>query len=195
MDEKLKPIFEKLGDEVTELYYRWSIYEEVYAGDATQTELLNRNGSNFFYYVQHLMLDNVALALSKLTDPSKQFKNENLSLRQIYDYVKASEEEELTSNIRVKFDEISKACEKFRELRNKRIAHGDLDHAMRNAEKPLPGISRDDVKKALSLLSEYMNMVDLHYNNNQTGYSLTKGPYGAGGRAVVEAIRKSESKV
>ena len=194
MDEKLKPIFEKLGDEVSELHYRWSIYEEVYAGDAAQTELLNRNGSNFFYYVQHLMLDNVALALSKLTDPSKQFKNENLSLKQIYDYVKASEEDELTSNIKEKLDEILKACEKFRELRNKRIAHGDLDHAMRKAEKSLPGISRDDVKKALSLLSEYMNMVDLHYNNSQTGYSLTKGPYGTGGKAVVEAIKKSESK-
>ncbi len=106
MDEKLKPIFEKLGDEVSELHYRWSIYEEVYAGDAAQTELLNRNGSNFFYYVQHLMLDNVALALSKLTDPSKQFKNENLSLKQIYDYVKASEEDELTSNIKEKLDDL-----------------------------------------------------------------------------------------
>jgi len=189
MDEKLKSIFEMLGDEVAELHYRWSIYEEVYAGDAAQTELLNRNGSNFFYYVQHLMLDNVALALSKLTDPSKQYKNENLSLSQIYDYIKNSDEDQLAKILKEKFDELLKACEKFRKLRNKRIAHGDLQHAMRKAGKPLPGISRDDVKKALSLLSEYMNIVELHYNNSQTGYSLTKGPYGAGGEALVKALK------
>ena len=95
MNEEFTKIFEKLTHAVTDLHYRWNIYREVYAEGPEAIDLLNRNGTNFFYYVQHLMLDQVALSFSKLTDPNRQGSNENLSLKQMIVYASDSNEPEL----------------------------------------------------------------------------------------------------
>ncbi|MBY8083189.1 hypothetical protein KW484_18735 [Vibrio fluvialis] len=93
-------------------------------------ELLNKNGAYFFYIAQHLFMDNVALSFSKLTDPNKQGANENLSLKQLTVLANNSGDLKLAHTLKEKFEELLKSCEKFRKLRNKRIAHADLGHAM-----------------------------------------------------------------
>ena len=190
MNENIKAIFEKLKNEVVDLHYRWDMYREIYAGDADQFSLLNQSGSNFFYYVQHLMLDHVALTFSKLTDPNRQGKNDNLSLKQVHVYASDTNETELVEKLKPIYSELEKGCQKFRFLRNKRIAHGDLDHAMETADEALPGISRAYVENALEILRKYMNTIEVHYFNSETGYEHTKGPYGSGGAALIAALKR-----
>ncbi|MEY8241938.1 MAG: hypothetical protein RPS99_00180 [Gammaproteobacteria bacterium] len=191
MDEEFKKVLDRLIDEVVELHYRWDMYKEVFFGGKEQTDLLNKSGSNFFYYTQHLMLDKIALMFSKLTDPNKQGKFENLSLKQVHVYASDRGELEFVAELKGKFGALIEACEKFRSLRNKRIAHGDLEHSLGIAEKPLPGISIKYVEHALQILRKYMDLVELHYSNSQTGYACIKGPYGAGGHALINALSKN----
>lgn len=190
MNEEIELIFEKLKDEVVELHYRWNMYREIYAGDTAQFELLNKSGSNFFYYVQHLMLDHISLSFSKLTDPNRQGGNNNLSLKQVHVYASNSKENRLIEKLKAIYTELEENCKKFRTLRNKRIAHGDLDHAMKNVEEPLPGISRAYVETALEILRRYMNTVEVHYFKSETGYEHTTSPYGTGGEALIAALKK-----
>jgi len=192
MNDNFENIFRKLQDQVLELHYRWDIYREVYTGDAEQFEILNSCGSNFFYYVQHLMLDHTALTFSKLTDPDIQSGNENLSLLQIHRLAIENGDNDLVNELKEKFEILKSKCEKFRLLRNKRIAHLDLGHAMKTTEEALPGISREYVENALKLLRDYLDTVEIHYKNSTTGYDNVRAPYSAGGKALIVALTEAK---
>lgn len=193
MDKDLDEVFEKLDYEVTDLHYRWLMYRDVYAVGPEQTELLNKYGANFFYCTQFLMLDYIALAFSKITDPNSQGKNENLSLKQFHVIYSDLGEGELVKILKEKFEELKGACSKFRELRNKRIAHADFNHALGLTEEPLPGISRAYVENALRLLSEYINIVNKHRTNSTTLYDQTiENPDGSA-KKLIAAIKLAEA--
>ena len=192
-DQRAIDIVDRISEVVTQLHYVWSLYREVYAGTPEQTALLNRNGSNFFFYTQQLMLDHIALVFSKLTDPDRQGRFENLSLKQIHSYVNGAENRELMEKLKAKFEEISQACETFRIRRHKKIAHADLAHELKISPQPLPGFSGDDVENALSLLREFMSLVEKHFFDRTVVYQATSGSLLTGGRAVIAALERSES--
>lgn len=192
MNPNFEEIFRKLQDEALELHYRWDMYKEIYAGDTEQFEILNSCGSNFFYYVQHLILDHTSLTFSKLTDPDTQGGNENLSLQQIHSLADENGDNELVKELNEIFENLKSACEKFRLLRNKRIAHLDLGHAMKTTEEVLPGISREYVENALKLLREYLDKVEIFYKKSTTGYDIISGPYNAGGKALMSALKEAK---
>ncbi|MEZ8782601.1 hypothetical protein AB6D77_08100 [Vibrio splendidus] len=183
-------IFKRLKDEVNEVHFRWVVYRQVYAQGPKEIELLNKNGAYFFYVAQHLFMDNVALSFSKLTDPNKQRSNENLSLKQLTVLANDSGDLELAKTLKKKFEELLKSCEKFRTLRNKRIAHADLHHAMGVAEELLPGISRKYVEDALVLLRDFMNTYELAVSQSQTLYDEIILDLGAGGDVLLGSLRK-----
>ena len=191
MNDNFSDLLKRLTDEVTEIHYRWDMYKEVFFGGADQTQLLNQVASNFFYYTQHLMLDHLSLSLSKLTDPNRQGKNENLSLEQIHVFASENGDFEFSSIITSKFNELKEACLKFRNLRNKRIAHNDFNEAMGLSNEPIEGISYNDCEHALQVLREYMDLVELKYTNSQTGYTCIQGPRNSGGQALIDFLRKN----
>lgn len=192
MNIDFENIFRKLQNEALELHYRWDMYNEIYAGDKKQFEILNSCGSNFFYYVQHLMLDHTSLTFSKLTDPDTQAGNENLSLQQIHKLVAKNGDNELVKELEILFDTLKSACEKFRLLRNKRIAHLDLNHAMKTTKEALPGISRAYVENALKILREYLDKIELFYKKSTTGYDLIHAPYNASAKALMNALKEAK---
>ncbi|EMW0566291.1 TPA: hypothetical protein NKU94_004518 [Vibrio parahaemolyticus] len=59
-------VFKQLKEEVNLIHFRWITYRQIYAQGPEVIELLNSNGGYFFYITQHLYLDNVSLAFSKL---------------------------------------------------------------------------------------------------------------------------------
>ncbi|EOW4146846.1 hypothetical protein ACOW9W_004155 [Vibrio parahaemolyticus] len=163
-------IFAQLKEEVNIIHFRWITYRQIYAQGPEVIELLNTNGGYFFYITQHLYLDNVALAFSKLTDPNRQCGKDNLSLKQLIVIANDRKDVELTQDLKSKFEALFNSCQKFRLHRNKRIAHADLEHAIGIADEPLPGISQQYVEDALALLREFMNTYELSTSNSQTAY-------------------------
>lgn len=187
-------LFKKICNQVTELHHRWKIYREIYALPQEDLNLLNTYGSNFFHYTQFLMLDNVALCFSKLTDPNSSGRGGtrlNLSLKQFHVYASDNGDAELVAQLKVKFESLIENCEKFRTLRNKKIAHADLLHSFGLAEEELPGISRAYVETALEILRDYMNTIQLHYKNSTTAYEYIVVKPMSGGDGVIAALRKA----
>ncbi|MBI3087079.1 MAG: hypothetical protein HYY88_15345 [candidate division NC10 bacterium] len=79
MDKKTESIFYALNEEVAQLFYRWKIFEQLFSSEGN-LRLLNTSGSNVFYLLHVLILDNVFLTLCRLTDPAQQGSNENASI-------------------------------------------------------------------------------------------------------------------
>lgn len=68
MPPQVKEVFEFLKNEVTWLYARWIVFEQLYRKSDLRLELLNEAGSSFFRMLQLMMYDDMQLALAKLTD-------------------------------------------------------------------------------------------------------------------------------
>lgn len=196
MNIEFDDVFDKICSQVTELHHRWKIYREVYASTQEDLNLLNSYGSNFFHYTQFLILDNVALCFSKLTDPNSSGRGGtrlNLSLKQFHVHASENGEDELVAELKSKFEALKQDCEKFRLLRNKKIAHADLLHSFGLAEEELPGISQAYVENALSSLRDYMNTIQLHYRNSTTAYEHIIVKPMSGGDGVIAALRKAST--
>ncbi len=195
MNDDSKSRFRKLQDETHDIHYRWKMYREVYAGDAEQFKILNSCGSNFFYYVQHLMLDHVALTFSKLTDPNKQRGIKNLSLMHITSKMIDPHDKALAGEVGKMINDLKEYCIVFRKLRNKRIAHMDLAHTMKATEEPLPGISRQYVEGALEQLRVILNTVEEHYKMDIISYEKVMASHDASATHLMNKLKEANKSV
>ena len=192
MDEEFKAVFEKLQDEAIQIQYTWSIYRSLYASGDENVAFLNKYGSNFFSLAQSLLIENISLGLSRLTDPNRTRDNENLSLKQIHVHADKHSHFDLLQLITPLYEKLHEKCLQFRGLRNKRIAHADLQQAMRIEGSSLPMISYQDIENALEALSNYLNAVERFYFKSETGYHFVTGPFGTGGESVIRALQMAE---
>jgi hypothetical protein len=190
MHARYREIFAALKSEIIDLHLRWIIYRQLYAASPEDIDLLNKSGSNVFFLLQHLLLDDCALRLSKLTDPADQGRFANLSVLQLLENIAETDKNFPRAEIEALIEELRTRTEKFRKLRNKRIAHADLEHALKVAEDPLPGISRADIEQALDALRRVMNKVELHYDNSQTLYEETIVAHEADGNKLLSVLEK-----
>ena len=119
------------------------------------------------------MLDGTFLAISRLTDPPRSVGKDNLVLERL---VLVAEESESGLSARlglsVRLQEIRNECAVFRTIRNKRLAHNDLNSALgQRAEGDGPmTASRQHVENALKAIREFMNAVQGHYLGGETRY-------------------------
>ena len=163
-------VFQELKTEITWLHARWIIYRQLFAHSPQRIDLLNECASMFFYTIQDILLGDVQVTLSKLTDPASTRGHDNLSLEQLQARVEAHGEPGLQATLRQILDNLHHKCQPFRTWRNKRLAHLDLTTTMQSMLNPLPGISRQMIEEALELVRRYMNTIEIHYLNSETGY-------------------------
>lgn len=167
---EINEVFEELKSEITWLHGRWVVYRQLFAESQKRFDLLNASASSFFFLLQYVLLSDVQITLSKLTDPAKTGKFENLSLKQVQERLEAHADAALAVRVRSILDQLHEKCEPFRLWRNKRLAHADLTTAMKSSPNPLPGISRSMIEAALELIRMYMNEIELYYFNSKTSY-------------------------
>lgn len=163
-------VFEELRTEIVWLHGRWIVYRELYGESKKRIELLNECASTFFYVMQDVLLGEVQVSLSKLTDPADAGKFENLTLEQLQKRVESHGGQQLSMDLRALLDDLHRKCQPFRTWRNKRLAHLDLTTAMQSTANPLPDISRQMIEEALQVVREYMNSIERHYCDTEMGY-------------------------
>ena len=163
-------VYEELKTEITWLHGRWTVYRQLFAESEKRIDLLNECASAFFYIIQDVLLGEVQVSLSKLTDPARSGRFDNLSLEQLQARLVAHGDRALAAQTRPVLDTLHTKCEPFRAWRNKRLAHLDLTTAMKSSADPLPGISRQMIEEALALVREFMNKIESHYGDSEVGY-------------------------
>jgi hypothetical protein len=163
-------IYDELRSEITWLHGRWLTYRELFAEDAERIDFLNECAGTFFYIIQDVLLDEVQVCLSKLTDPANSGKHENLSLEQLQAQLQRHGDPALAVKCRTVLDKIHSQCDVFRVRRHKTLAHLDLPTALNQLAQPLPGVSRQMIEDALESTRAYMNSIEAHYNDSEWGY-------------------------
>lgn len=160
--------------EVAWLHGRWAIYRQLYGTSEARVEVLNQSAGTFAYMLQDVLLDDVQLGLAKLGDPAttrvKGNTVENLTLRNLCQLVTASGG--LVTELPSLLAAYDDACANARERRNKRIAHFDMQTALKN-KASLRGPSREEIEIALEALRSVVNYISLHFTGTQTAYELT----------------------
>lgn len=167
---RIDEIFQELKSEITWLHARWIIYRQLFGHSEKRIDLLNECASVFFYITQEVLLGEVLITITKLTDRARSMNQDNLSLGQLQSRIEAQGETQLAATLRSVLEKLNNKCHPFRLHRNKRLAHLDLITAMRSSLNPLPGISREMVEETLELVRDYMNTIERHYTQNETGY-------------------------
>lgn len=183
----VEQVYDALRIEVTWLHGRWICYRQLFAGSPERIDMLNECASVFFLIIQDVLLDEVMLSLSKLTDPAKTGKNENMSLEQLQTLLEAYGDAIHASKSRLILDKLHDQCAPFRNWRDKQLAHLDLHTSMKSSPNPLPGVSREMIGGALSTVRDYLNAIEQHYNDSEYGYENFM--MGSDGDALLATIR------
>lgn len=185
----ISEVYDLLQKEVVWLHWRWACYGQLFAGSERRIDLLNECAAAFFFIIQDVLLDEVQVSLSKLTDPanSQGGKNENLSLEQLQARLEANGDPTFAAENRKTLDLLQKQCEVFRQWRNKKLAHLDLATAMKSSPNPIPGVSRQMIEDALKTLRDYLNAIEAFYNDSEMGYEDSL--MSSDGEALVAVLR------
>ena len=156
----LGPTFHALYEEVTSLHMKWGEFKKLYGHSREEIDLLNQIAPFFFRVVQDIMWDDIVLHIARLADPPVSSGKFHLTLRNlpplISDRCLAAKVDRLVQ------DALSKSAF-ARQLRNRRLAHRELELALDpNAVSPLGG-NRKQVEDALAAVGSVMNAIYFHY--------------------------------
>lgn len=177
MGEPLGVQFAELWQEVAYLHLKWLEYVELYGSKPTRLQLLNQAAPGFFGMLQRVLWEDILLHLARLTDPPRSGgRNENLTVRNLPSLI---DNPGLKRALEELIEQLSEATDFCRNLRNRHIAHRDLDLALRPPSAPLKAGSRKQVNEALKILSDILNMVQLPYEETQTYFRVGRTSGGA----------------
>lgn len=170
MPPAVNDLFEALKSEVVWLHARWILYRQLYGTNPERIELLNSTASYFFAQLEWVLLDDILLGLSRLTDRLETCGHSNLVLGQLPERLSESKWNSLVANLSQRLESIKAKCDSFRNHRNRRIAHCDLQTAQGSVERFLHGISREMVEDALAEIRAFMNEVQSFFDGSETAY-------------------------
>ncbi|AML49982.1 hypothetical protein [Falsihalocynthiibacter arcticus] len=145
----------KLGKEHGEAYYyvsnsfinlkiKWRFFQNFFVGSPERVELLNNVLPIFFHVVEKSLFREVILGICRLLDPIKNGRNDNLSLLQWFEFLPDGSDKE---DMRRRIAALEKTAIGCRRLRNKVLAHSDLNVAV-NAEQ-IDGVTSEEIIAAL----------------------------------------------
>ncbi|MFZ5781061.1 MAG: hypothetical protein ACOY4R_12760 [Pseudomonadota bacterium] len=167
MGEHLGLQYEALWQDLAYLHLVWLEFKELFGIKESRVVLLNHAAGLFFRIVQDQLWEAVILQIAKLTDAPRSNGKSNLSIQSI---------PKLVGDATFR-REINGLCERAlnassfaKDLRNRHIAHRDLDLLLRNDAKPLPEVSRLQVAAALDALTAVMNALSRHYMQSDTSF-------------------------
>ena len=192
MDTEIRILFNCIHEEVVQLFYRWKMFRQLFGSGEENLNLLNQSGSNVFALLQGLIIENAFLTLSRLTDPERTGSYQNLSIRNLLGKIETTLGDKVREDLRGKLAKLEAATEKLRSHRNKRIAHLDLNHAVKLER--LPSVEYGDVEHAMELLEFIMRGFHLVLCNADTRYREPSIAYGCDGNHLLGVLRDAHDR-
>ena len=147
---------------------KWGEYEVLYGGGSMRLDLLNGSAPAFFWMVGKVLLEDMLLHISRLTDPPASGKDRdkgNLTIRNLPGFV-----EDATTRAAL-YRLVNKAGDKVevnRKLRNHRIAHCNFDLAINNEPTPMLEPAKEQVREALSAIRDVLTGLEQRYFDTET---------------------------
>ncbi len=182
---------ELLGRELSLLYTKRNDYETLYCTDDDTVQLLDYAASFFFRIVREVLRDDIILTLCRITDPPgstvRGAKKGNLTIEYLVSIIPAADST-LRQRLHNLLPIIKARCKRFRDHRNRRVGHDDLDTRLKRPNALLPGIGMEDADAALRSIGDVLNVIEQHYDSNEQSYD--HGICGSGqGSELIDFIK------
>jgi hypothetical protein len=184
------PIWTVINDETVMVHAYWRVNMDLFGKSKEQVDLLDRSAGFFFFVIQDALATDIQSTLSKLSDPATTFKRENATVHHLLNEIEKLNEPALIAKLLPLYKTFSDACEPERESRNKVIAHIDRDIALLKVTLPQV-VTVGVTEAALKALASFMNAVQSHFEDAETGYEHF-GMRGAGADDLVQLLKMAE---
>ena len=176
MGSELGELFNVLSNELIWLYWNWHEYVVLFGGSQARLDILNSSAPFFFHVVQRTLWDETLLGISLLAGSAETGSKKNLSVQRLVPLVPDGP---LRERLKPILESLVDVSEFAIDIRNRRIAHRDLDVVLGEPAKPLASATQEKVDAALRALAEVLNAVELHFQNASTAYDFSAAPDGA----------------
>jgi len=175
MGENLGELYHYLWQELVWLYSKWAEFVELFAKKPTRINIMNETSPYFFRIVEDVLWENIALGISRLTDPPQTFGKDNLTICKIPEFIMDAE----FKNQIVDAINIAKLASNFcRDWRNRRLAHLDYLLSTNKETKQLEVANKQKVENALSSIAEVLNIISYKYKKSTTAFNFSGGTPG-----------------
>ena len=168
---QIEEIWNHINHETIMVHAYWITFMDLYGGPKEQREILDESAGFLFSVIQDALATDIQLTLSRLSDPATTFKNSNATVHHLLNEVEKLNISALTDQLKALYRRFYQACDPVRELRNKVIAHSDRQIALRKTTAP-PAATVGQIKAALKALADFMNAIEICFNDSETAYDL-----------------------
>lgn len=162
----------KLFEELAILHGAWEQYNFLFASGTARVEVLNICSAWFFGMTQRMLMREMILGISRMTDKATIGSFDNLTIAGLLQDPALKGKVNLRARLRRRVAKASRLAEPIRTQRNKYIAH--LDHALAvgRAVAPLPRFPLATIGKILHALEDAYNEHGRHVRNADTSFDL-----------------------
>lgn len=186
---------ELIGRELYYLYTKWTYFKRLFCTDDETIRLLNYAAEFFFNIYAEVIRDDLILTVCRLTDPAstkvKGQEKANLTVKQLRKLIPVADSS-LHNSLDPEISVLDSHVEKFREHRNRRIGHHDLDTRRGRSHATVPSLGLNEMEDALSGIATILDLVEKHYDQDEQPYQ--NGIYGSGNaEELIQFIRREQS--
>ena len=179
----------KLWNELVILNDAWAQYTYLFTESEERIRMLNACARWFFGSTQRLMMRDVILGISRLTDPPKTGKHANLVLASLLEDPNIGKHRGLRSQLEKAIEKVKADAEPIRYHRDKYIAHLDEPTAVEATKNPLPGIKKGLIGQIIDELGKAYNVHGSRTRDSHAFFQLTAL---GSAKSLVEILESSE---
>jgi len=192
MPNEIREEYEFLEQEVGWLHVKWQFYLQLFGTDEKRVELLNDVAPIFFRVCQDVMLDDLIISFSRLTDDPKtgdrSTRRESFSLLRLVNSVDPAHYPDLRPKVQNCWKQVINVCQPIRTQAARRVRHNDWA-TLKSTTDLLPGINRSMIEDALKYISELMNAILEYFDKITHSYELVR-PAGIDGEVLIYHLEK-----
>ncbi len=170
MPGRVGTLFHRLWQDVSWLVATWEVFKELFSRGPKQAELLTWAAPDLFRLLDRLLVQDLFLALSRLTDPARDRGRDNVSLSALAMEADEVDDRKLATEIKTTVKEIRASCQPLLERRNRVLAHSDLATALDPEKELMPGITFDETDNLVQKVVALLQSIELHYCDSSTIY-------------------------
>lgn len=194
MAATLESVFECVNRSVIQLSFRWKIFCQLFDSGPDNIALLNASGAEVFGLFQRLALDDVIMALSRLTDPASSGRNksdENANIKYLLQNATDSLDQDTNAELQASLARLEDHVKNLRVHRNKALAHADLRHTLN--PDALPQVLYDDLEGAMKECRNLMGKLGKLLFACTCTYEVII-PFGRSGSDLLSLLRKAHAQ-
>jgi hypothetical protein len=198
MGSDLGELYYYLWQELSILYSKWNEFVELYVKKQSRIELMNNTSPSFLRIVEDILWENIALGISKITDPSQTFGKDNLTICKIPDLLPDTD---FKMEIILAIDKAKLSAQFSRDWRNRKISHSDYLLKTGKATKQLESATKDKIDEALISIAEVLNLISTKYKNSTTSFEFVIESYGNANTLLyylyygLKAVKEREDRI